>query len=383
MILAKKSIIAAISGGILLGTIVMTKFKYNGNTLGISGIVGGITQDHITNDNVIDRLYFLFGIFFSGLIMRFLIKNEYIEKLPYTILPEYAGYKLFKILFSGLLVGFGTGLAHGCTSGHGIFGNSRLSLRSMTSTLTFMLSSFLTFNLCNYYNLTCHISSSNKDLYKLSPSKEEEEKEKLKQIEMKKQKNSLSSNHMMLLTLFLILLYELLLFGIYHFYAIPSSSSNLIFCLRLSDFIHGLFFGFGLNICGMSSPKNVLSFFNISENFKYWDPSLMMVMVGAISVARLLYMFNGGEAYQLHPPLFRDNYTICSYESTQHIDDQLILGSIIFGIGWSMMGYCPGPALLSLTLRTRSFNEILTNLLYNIAMFGGWALHYRVALKWF
>ncbi|MDI1310191.1 MAG: YeeE/YedE family protein [Methylotenera sp.] len=99
----------------------------------------------------------------------------------------------------------------------------------------------------------------------------------------------------------------------------------------------GLLFGLGLIISGMSNPAKVIGFLDITGQ---WDPSLAFVMLGAISVAFLPFKLAKsrsttftGQALQL--------------PCIQTIDLKFILGSITFGIGWGLAGYCPGPALNS------------------------------------
>ena len=90
-------------------------------------------------------------------------------------------------------------------------------------------------------------------------------------------------------------------------------------------FISGSIFGIGLIISGMSNPQKVLSFLNIFGN---WDPSLMFVMIGAISITGIYF-------------------TAIKKKSTKlSIDKKLVVGSSIFGIGWGLVGICPGPAIV-------------------------------------
>ena len=111
----------------------------------------------------------------------------------------------------------------------------------------------------------------------------------------------------------------------------------------------GLLFGLGLTVSAMIDPAKVLGFLDIAGD---WDPSLILVMAGAIAVAALGYMFRR-----------QDKAT------TQiAIDRRLLLGATLFGIGWGLVGYCPGPALASL-----SFGDAKT-LLFVAAMLAGMAV---------
>ena len=120
----------------------------------------------------------------------------------------------------------------------------------------------------------------------------------------------------------------------------------------------GILFGFGLILSGMSEPSKVIGFLNITGN---WDPSLAFVLGGAVSVGLLVFPFATKRRQSLlgevmHLPI-----------ATQ-IDRRLVIGSITFGIGWGLAGYCPGPALASLAYGG------LKPLLFVIAMLGGMGL---------
>lgn len=104
---------------------------------------------------------------------------------------------------------------------------------------------------------------------------------------------------------------------------------------RLSAFTAGLLFGIGLLLAGMADPAKVLAFLDLAGA---WDPSLALVMAGAIGVALLPLQLAGrcsrallGGAMQL--PTRRD------------VDVRLVGGSLLFGVGWGIAGICPGPAL--------------------------------------
>ena len=124
--------LSALTGGLLIGLSVILFFILNGRMVGISGIASDFL---ISKDNRIDNLLFLIGLilgpsiytFFSGQEIEISISNS-----------------LFLLIVAGALVGFGTRLSSGCTSGHGISGISRFSLRSIIATMTFMIVGILT-----------------------------------------------------------------------------------------------------------------------------------------------------------------------------------------------------------------------------------------------
>ena len=104
----------------------------------------------------------------------------------------------------------------------------------------------------------------------------------------------------------------------------------------ISSAIAGGVFGFGIAISGMANPAKVLNFFDI---FGTWDPSLVFVMGGAMITALIGYRLVFG-VQKL--PLFEVSFSL---PGAKQIDRRLILGSIVFGIGWGIAGFCPGGAI--------------------------------------
>lgn len=100
----------------------------------------------------------------------------------------------------------------------------------------------------------------------------------------------------------------------------------------------GILFGLGLTVSGMTQPQKVIAFLDI---FGAWDPSLAFVMAGAIAVHFLAYRFQKHQT----SPLLSDEFFLPGKTS---IDRKLVIGSALFGVGWGIGGYCPGPAITSL-----------------------------------
>lgn len=103
-----------------------------------------------------------------------------------------------------------------------------------------------------------------------------------------------------------------------------------------ASFLAGLVFAIGLGVAGMTRPGKVAGFLDLTGA---WDPSLAMVMVGAIGVYAV--------AARALTPLERPEETGCAPAGAP-ITAKLLIGSAIFGVGWGLSGYCPGPALVSL-----------------------------------
>jgi uncharacterized membrane protein YedE/YeeE len=118
----------ALLGGALIGLAVSLMMLFNGRVTGISGILAGIVRP---NKADLDwRVSFLVGLLLGGVALLFLRPEAFVQKSS-AVWGDY--------LFAGLFVGFGTLLGNGCTSGHGVCGISRMSVRSIMATVTFIV----------------------------------------------------------------------------------------------------------------------------------------------------------------------------------------------------------------------------------------------------
>lgn len=104
--------------------------------------------------------------------------------------------------------------------------------------------------------------------------------------------------------------------------------------------VSGLIFGLGLILGGMANPQKILNFLDI---FGQWDPSLIFMMGAAIITTFLGYHF----VLKLERPVLAKSFDL---PTRKDIDKSLIIGPALFGIGWGLGGFCPGPALTSLSL---------------------------------
>ncbi|GLX83682.1 YeeE/YedE family protein [Thalassotalea eurytherma] len=129
----------ALVGGLLLGISATLLMLFCGKTAGISGIVGGLIPPRV--GDVAWRVLFILGMAVGGYIA---VTAFHVETV--------ASYNdsTAVVIIAGLLVGIGTKLANGCTSGHGIVGIGRLSKRSLVATIVFMLSAIITYNLMSF-----------------------------------------------------------------------------------------------------------------------------------------------------------------------------------------------------------------------------------------
>ncbi len=106
----------------------------------------------------------------------------------------------------------------------------------------------------------------------------------------------------------------------------------------LTSLITGLVFGIGLIVSGMADPAKVLGFLDLAGR---WDPSLALVMAGAIGVGALAFAIAGRRTTSL---IGLD----MKLPTSRELDRRLLAGSVVFGVGWGVAGFCPGPGLVAL-----------------------------------
>lgn len=130
----------------------------------------------------------------------------------------------------------------------------------------------------------------------------------------------------------------------------------------------GLIFGLGLIISGMSNPAKVLGFLDVAGN---WDPSLSLVMAGAITVGFIAFRAAGRRQTTLlgHP---------MQLPTARQIDKPLVLGSTLFGVGWGLTGICPGPGFVLLGIETTKGLVFILALLAGMTLF---ELHRRLQIS--
>ena len=127
---------------------------------------------------------------------------------------------------------------------------------------------------------------------------------------------------------------------------------------KLVSLVAGIIFGIGLVISEMINPENVLGFLNLFGN---WDPSLTFVMIGALVVSSPLFHIIKNK----EKPLSAEKF---NYSNSKNINNRLIIGSVLFGAGWGLVGLCPGPAISSIALLN------IHSIIFIVAMFFGFYL---------
>jgi len=124
----------------------------------------------------------------------------------------------------------------------------------------------------------------------------------------------------------------------------------------------GALFGLGLTISGMIDPRKVQDFLDVTDFAGRWDPSLSLVMGSALLVTLVSYSF----ILRRSQPVLGHKFHL---PVTKDIDRRLVAGAALFGVGWGLGGFCPGPALVGLTTGSRPA------MVFVVAMLLGMALH--------
>jgi uncharacterized protein len=126
-----------------------------------------------------------------------------------------------------------------------------------------------------------------------------------------------------------------------------------------SSLLAGLVFGLGLILSGMADPAKVLGFLDLSGA---WDPSLALVMLGAISVGAVGFAVAQRRTVSL---LGAD----MKLPASRRVDRRLAAGSLLFGVGWGIAGFCPGPALVALGMGEAKAAVFVVAMLLGMAVF--------------
>ena len=133
----------------------------------------------------------------------------------------------------------------------------------------------------------------------------------------------------------------------------------------LMGYIAGLLFGLGLALAGMTDPARVLGFLDL---FGAWDPTLMFVLGGAVVTTFIGYRV----VLRREQPMLGETFQL---PTRQDLDGRLIGGAALFGIGWGLSGYCPGPAIASIAGLTAPLLAMLA------AMVAGWFLARAISAR--
>ena len=126
-----------------------------------------------------------------------------------------------------------------------------------------------------------------------------------------------------------------------------------------TSLLAGLVFGLGLLVSGMANPAKVLGFLDLAGR---WDPSLAFVMGGAVAVGVVAFLFASKRTVSLIGLEMK-------LPTARHIDRRLVVGSTVFGIGWGVAGFCPGPALVALGMGEAKAVAFVVAMLLGMGLF--------------
>lgn len=129
----------------------------------------------------------------------------------------------------------------------------------------------------------------------------------------------------------------------------------------ISALVAGVLFGLGLTVSHMINPAKVLGFLDITGD---WDPRLTLVMLGALIVMAPTYTLSR----RLRAPLCAEDFT---RPAATRVDQRLTVGALLFGVGWGLVGYCPGPALASIGFDGGRTLLFVAAMLTGMAIFAG------------
>lgn len=131
----------------------------------------------------------------------------------------------------------------------------------------------------------------------------------------------------------------------------------------LITFVAGAIFSIGLAVAGMTQPAKVVGFLDVTGQ---WDPSLAFVMGGALIPFALAYQYSRRKTRK---PVFAHAYPVLQ---SKKLDKRLVAGAALFGLGWGLGGFCPGPALASFGAFSKAALVFVPSMLAGMALFHLW-----------
>lgn len=328
-------------GGFLIAVASSLHLFLKGRVTGFSGILFNLWAREDPNN--LWRWSLVYGLVLSCCILRLTSREKFFES-------QVKFHELFSLactLVSGFLVGLGTKIGNGCTSGHGVCGLPRFSKRSFVAVACFLSSSI------GIATLRYHIRFFDSQNYL--------EKASVNMYE--------SSQFMGIGWACLMIGLSTAALAIYAFVYMKKEENNHTY--DISDLIIGgivgVIFGFGLCISGMVRREKVVNFLAISSQ---WDPSLLFVLGVSVMVNVLTFYLI---KRNVEVPPFSANPISFRADS---LDLNVILGPLIFGLGWGLSGLCPGPLMVN-------FLFYLPNLIIFTVMLLLGQLAGKFYLKWY
>jgi hypothetical protein len=338
--------VSGLIGGFLIGLAASVLLIFNGDIMGFSGI---LTSSIFRQQKTANwKLVYLGSFAVTTQVMMF---------YPYIKVPDPEEQEYIPIaspiahILAGFLVGCGTKLCNGCTSGHGICGLARLSPRSFAAVMTFMLTAAITVYIISPVSIFASYTTW-----------------------LRRDTVPYPVRILGYAITLVFILAAVTVTGLekksQQDLAMPVNEDSVLVeqqSTELSDSINekrklvpagisGCMMSFGLALSHMVAPSKIYGFLDLTGFARgTWDPTLAFVMGGgviisalsyaAIGYPNLLFLGRKDRASQLSCPLALKNGASFSIPSSRNMDAKLFGGAAIFGIGWAMAGMCPGPAL--------------------------------------
>ncbi|KAJ3814956.1 hypothetical protein EV368DRAFT_78103 [Lentinula lateritia] len=319
--------LASFLGGFGLALPVHSLLVLNGSVFGISGFVHRAVRGNK------EGLIATAGLIIGGIIVGTIEGRG----------PETSFLPLPSLLLSGFLVGLGTKLSNGCTSGHMLAGLSRFSKRSIAATATFFCTAVATTKL--YHSPT--LIPANPPDYNMNTADK---------------------------TLLIAQTVPLIAFVLLYAYASmsshdPDTSSNSgqhesLSVVRLLALLSTTVdFALALRLSNLTDPEKVTAFLLLPFHPAF-DPSLAFLAIGAIPIGAALYHFFRGP----EKPVLGGPWAI---PKSGNVDAKLLLGSVLFGIGWGASGLCPGPVVINLGRALATGSQLTSWLSWSLSFIAG------------
>jgi uncharacterized membrane protein YedE/YeeE len=313
-----------IIGGIVIGLSASGFMYCSGKITGLSGIVEGL----ITSSGEGWHYSYVSGLLSSGLLCHYLF--------PDLLGKENTNLPIVAVAIGGFLSGFGTRLSGGCTSGHGLCGLGRFSPRSLSSVVLFMISGMIT----AHYG-RAHFSGNHMTL------------------------RDLPSQHT--LALFLPAAVVLVLGSLKNSKKTNTVSSSV--SMHVVSFLSAFVFGSGLCISGMCTPERIVRFLDFAGK-EGWDYTLAGVLGAGLAVTSFFFPFMQQRNFStlVEGKSLGNIIKIGKTPENMVIDWKLVIGSILFGVGWGLTGLCPGPGIVTLSACKKAATIYVPSLLAGILL---------------
>jgi len=302
--------INGILGGLIMSIASTLHLLLKGKITGISGTLFRT----ITLGDFGYNICFLSGMILIPSLFRGFTKKSFYNRILEEPIPYTDSLSIIGFFISGFLVGFGTKMANGCTSGHGVCGLPRLSKRSFAAIATFLVFGF------GLGTLRYYVTFLENDF-----------------ILDKKRKDEIiiPDNVTKIISIIFFCLSIIVFILVMIFKVIKDKTYE--FKEILISFLIGALFSFGLIESGMAKRHLVILFLSIGKD---WDATLICVLGAAVGLNLITFNLI---LKKMEKPIFHSKFQL---PDKTEIDAKLLIGATIFGIGWGWGGICPGPGVL-------------------------------------